>query len=88
MTSLGGINGRDKYELSGIAADAVQFAIEHEQELSRIAQYFCSGSFSGAFHDIMHKGLQEFLDMCDMDDQLVETERVMQNIPPGRGGSI
>ena len=86
MSSLGGITGRDKYELSGIAADAVQFAIEHEQELSRIAQYFCSNSLSGAFHDIMHKGLQEMTDLCDMDDHFAEEE--MKNIPATKGGSI
>lgn len=86
MSSIGAITGRDKYELSGVASDAVQFAIEHEEELSRIALCFCSGSFSGAFHDIMHKGLQDLLDMCDMDDHFAEEE--MKNAPATKGGSL
>lgn len=86
MSSLGGITGRDRYELSGIVADTVQFVIENEQELSRIAQYFCSGSLSGAFHDIMHKGLQEMTDLCDMDDHFAEEE--MKNAPATKGGSL
>ena len=88
MSSLGGIIGRDKWDLSDNMSIAVTFLIEKDEDISRIAERFCNGDRVQAFSDILEKGLKELSDMCDMDDQLVQTERVMQNIHPGRGGSL
>lgn len=88
MSSLGCITGRDKWDLSDNMAIAATFLIENDEGLSRVAEHFDNGDRVQAFSDILKKGLQEYLDMCDMDDHLAVTERVMQNIPPGRGGSL
>ena len=88
MSSLGAITGRDKWDLSDGMSIAATFLIEKDEDISRIAEYFCNGDRIQAFSDILEKGLKEMLDMCDMDDQLAVTERVMQNIPPGKGGSL
>ena len=79
MSSLGGIIGSDKWTLSDNMSVAVTFLIEKDEDISRIADHFCNGDRVQAFSDLMEKGLKEMLDMCDMDDHLVETERVMQN---------
>lgn len=88
MSSLGDIIGSDKWTLADGVSISVTFLIEKDDEISRIAEYFCNGDRVQALSDILEKGLKELSDMCDMDDQLVQTERVMQNIPPGKGGSL
>ena len=88
MSSLGGITGRDKWNLSDGMSIAVTFLIEKDEDISRIAEHFCNGDRIQAFSDLMEKGLKEMLDMCDMDDQLAVTERVMQNPPVPKGGSL
>ena len=93
MSSLGAVTGKDKMDLCDAGSIALAFFIENDHGISRVADCFCCGDRITAFKDIMQKGLQEFLDMCDLDDQLAVTERVMQqnvmqNIPPGKGGSI
>ena len=74
MSSLGAITGRDKWDLSDGMSIAVTFLIEKDEDISRIAEHFCNGDRVQAFSDIMKKGLQEYLDMCDMDDRLADTE--------------
>lgn len=72
MSSLGMIIGRDKWDLSDCMSVAVTFLIEHDEDLSRITERFNCGDRVEAFSDIMKKGLQEYLDMCDMDDKMSE----------------
>ena len=79
MSSLGSIVGSDKWTLSDNMSVAVTFLIENDEDISRIAEHFDNGDRVQAFSDIMKKGLQEYLDMCDMDDHLAVTERQMQN---------
>lgn len=79
MSSLGGIVGSDKWTLSDNMSIAVTFLIENDEDISRIAEHFNNGDRVQTFSDIMKKGLQEYLDMCDMDDQLAKTETQMQN---------
>ena len=79
MSSLGGIIGSDKWTLSDNMSVAVTFLIENDEEISRVAEYFNNGDRVQTFSDIMKKGLQEYLDMCDMDDTLSQTEAQMQN---------
>lgn len=79
MSSLGGIVGSDKWDLSDGMSIAVTFLIENDEDISRIAEHFNNGDRVQTFSDIMKKGLQEYLDMCDMDDQLAKTETQMQN---------
>ena len=79
MSTLGAIVGSDKWTLSDNMSVAVTFLIENDEDISRIADHFCNGDRVQAFSDIMKKGLQEFLDMCDMDDRLAMTETQMQN---------
>ena len=86
MSSLGAIVGSDKWTLSDNMSVAVTFLIENDENISRIADHFCNGHRVQAFSDIMKKGLQEYLDMCDMDDHIEEQE--MKNAPATKGGSI
>lgn len=88
MSSLGGIVGSDKWTLSDNMSIAVTFLIENDEDISRIAEHFCNGDRVQAFSDIMKKGLQEFLDICDMDDKLAEQNTTMPNTPTEKGGSI
>ena len=74
MSSLGGIVGSDKWSLSDNMSVAVTFLIESDEELSRVAEYFFNGDRVEAFSTVMKKGLQEFLDMCDMDDNFAAQE--------------
>ena len=86
MSSLGAVIGRDKWDLSDNMSIAATFMIEKDEYLSRVADHFCNGDRVQAFSDILEKGLQAMLDMCDMDDHFAEKE--MPNVPVGKGGSI
>ena len=86
MTSLGMIIGRDKWDLSDAMSIAVTFMVEKDEYISRIAEHFCNGDRVQAFSDLMEKGLQAMLDMCDMDDHFAEQD--MKNPPATKGGSI
>ena len=86
MSSLGCITGRDKWDLSDSMSIAVTFLIEKDEYISRIADHFCNGDHIQAFSDLMEKGLQAMLDMCDMDDHFTEQE--MKNPPATKGGSL
>ena len=86
MSTLGVITGRDKWDLSDNMAIAVTFLIENDEGLSRVAEYFNNGDRVQAFSDLMEKGLQAMLDMCDMDDHFAEQE--MKNPPVPKGGSL
>ena len=96
MSSLGAVTGRDKWDLSDGMSIAVTFLIEKDEDISRIAEYFCNGDRVQAFSDLMEKGLKEMLDMCDMDDKMSETDdksfynqaRGMQLPVPPKGGSL
>ena len=79
MSSIGGIIGRDKWDLSDGMSIAITFLIEKNEDISRIADHFCNGDRVQAFSDLMEKGLKEMLEMCDMDDHLAQTETQMQN---------
>ena len=86
MSSLGCIVGRDKWDLSDDMSIAVTFLIEKDEYISRIADHFCNGDRVQAFSDLMEKGLQAMLDMCDMDDHFAEED--MKNPPATKGGSL
>lgn len=86
MSSLGAVVGKDKMDLCDAGSIALAFFIENDYDISRVADCFCCGDRITAFKDIMQKGLQEFLDMCDMDDHFAEQE--MKNPPVPKGGSL
>ena len=91
MSSLGAVIGKDKMDLCDAGSIALAFFIENDHDISRVADCFCCGDRITAFKDIMQKGLQGFLDMCDLDEHLseeMENMKEMQNAPPGKGGSL
>ena len=79
MSNLGQLTGWDKTELQWSTSAAIHLLIKHHDEMEKVAERFCCNDMAQAFEDIFEKGLQEFLDMCDMDDRLTETEAQMQN---------
>lgn len=79
MSGIGGLDTWDKMQLRDSIDVALYKTIEHHRDIERIAERFCNGDTAEAFSDIIEKGLQEYLDMCDLDDRLMETEAQMQN---------
>lgn len=94
MSGIGMLDTWDKMQLRDAIDIALYKAIEHHKDIDRIAERFCNGDTSDAFSDIIEKGLQEFLDMCDLDDKLAEEEAMMDsapsmpNTPTRKGGSL
>ncbi len=86
--SISSLTGWDKTHLEWASCMGIDMLIKHEKEIERVAERFCSNDIGTAMFDIFEKGLQEFLDMCDMDDRLSEEEMRMENIPCPKGGSL
>lgn len=59
-------------EISYVVMDAVLFAFRNSHDLERIADGFCSGSFSDAVKLCMSNGMNSMLQMCDMSDEVSE----------------
>ena len=78
MSNLGNLTGWDKVELQWVTSSAIHLLIKYHDDMEKVADRFCSGDIDQAFEDIFEKGLQEMLDMCDLDDKLVETETQLQ----------
>ena len=77
--SVSSLTGWDRTHLQWSTSVAIDMLIKHEKEIERVAERFCNDDMGTAMADIFEKGLQEFLDMCDLDDRLTETETQMQN---------
>lgn len=68
MSNLRRLDTWDKMQLRDAIDIALYKVIEHHDDLDRIAERFCGGDTAEAFSDIIEKGIQGYLDMCDMDD--------------------
>ena len=79
MSGIGGLDTWDKMILRDNIDVALYKTIEHHRDIEKIAERFCNGDTAEAFSDIIEKGLEHFLEMCDLDDRLTETEAQMQN---------
>lgn len=79
MNGIEKLTGWAATDLKDGAYLGVHLMIEHYDEIDKIARRFCCNNRDDAFKDIFEKGLQELLDLCDMDDRLTETEAQMQN---------
>lgn len=88
MSGIGSLTGYDSTHLQWASSIAIKFFIQRYDDIEKVAERFCCNDMGTAMEDIMVKGLQEFLDMCDMDDKFAEEEARMPNIPAGKGGSI
>ncbi len=95
MSGIGSLTGWDRTHLEWAASLGVNKMIMNHDDIQRIAERFCGGDMGVAFGDIFEKGLQEYLDMCDLDDKLSEQDEAlmdsapfMPNTPTGKGGSI
>lgn len=78
---------RDLGEMMGMIPE---WMAERYDDLKRASEYFFSGDRCEAFKVILDKGLQEFLDMCDMDDHFSEIEdKELQGIQiPARTATV
>lgn len=74
MSSLGNIAEMDKNDLSYVAGKSVQFMIDNEKDINRIASVFCMSDPASAFSLIMENGLNHMLTMCDLDDEITASE--------------
>ena len=79
MSGIGGLDTWDKMILRDNIDVALYKTIEHHRDIEKIAERFCNGDTAEAFSDIIEKGLEHFLEMCDLDDRLTETEAQIQN---------
>ena len=73
MTSL---TSSEVNEISYVVMDAVTFAFRNSNDLKKIAEEFCSGSFSDAVRLCMSNGMNTMLQLCDMSDE--ENEKVSE----------
>lgn len=69
MTSL---TSSEVNEISYVVMDAVTFAFRNSNDLKRIADDFCGGSFSDAVKLCMENGMNSMLQICDMSDEVSE----------------
>lgn len=67
MTTLGKIRGEDWLELQYISSGAIKFMQQHLSEINRIAETF-SEPISEAFDDILNKGLDFWIGICEITD--------------------
>ena len=72
---------RDLRDLGEMMAMIPEWMAERYDDLKRASDYFFNGDRCEAFKVILDKGLQEFLDMCDMDDHFTENELQGLQIP-------
>lgn len=79
MNGIEKLTGWAATDLKEAAYIGVDMMIKHYDDIDRIAERFSCGNRTEALEDIFKKGLQEYLDMCDMDDRLTETEAQMQD---------
>ena len=62
------ITGEDRKILSEVAADSMTQFIAHSPDIKRIADTLCYGSMPQAWVDIIEKGINEVLMICEMDE--------------------
>ena len=66
--TMSSLTSSEVNEISYVVMDAVTFAFRNSNDLKRIADDFCSGSFSDAVKLCMENGMNSMLQMCDMSD--------------------
>jgi len=64
--SMSSLTSSEVNEISYVVMDAVLFAFRNSHDLMKIADEFCSGSFSDAVKLCMENGMNNMLTMCDM----------------------
>lgn len=72
----------DRVNLEEGASLGVEMVIKHYGDLKRIAERFNNGSINLALKDAIEKGLQDLLDLCDMDDKLYGIDEAMMDSAP------
>jgi len=70
--SMTGLTSSEVNEISYVAMDSVAFAFRNSNDLKRIADEFCSGSFSDAVKLCMSNGMNSMLQLCDLSDEVSE----------------
>lgn len=64
--TMSSLTSSEVNEISYVVMDAVLFAFRNSYDLMKIADEFCSGSFSDAVKLCMENGMNSMLQMCDM----------------------
>ena len=78
MNGIEKLTGWATTDLQDAASIGVGVMIEHYDEISRISDRFCIGNRATALKDIFEKGLQDLLDICDMDDRVCQIEEAKE----------
>lgn len=68
--TMSSLTSSEVNEISYVVMDAVTFAFRNSNDLKRIADDFCSGSFSDAVKLCMENGMNSMLQMCDLSDEV------------------
>lgn len=66
-STLGKVRLQDWNELQYIQVAALSFTQKRLHDLERVANCF-NESLSDAFEDVLYRGLQQWLEMCDITD--------------------
>lgn len=73
MSQYGSYGCLTEYQASQMGfclGDVVHFICENHDDLERVADTFACGDLDEAFKMILADGLQRYLDLCDIDDEL------------------
>lgn len=65
-----GITGNERRILSEVAYDSMMLFIGHSVDIKRIAERLCLDNMAQAWVDIIEKGINELLMICDMDEEV------------------
>lgn len=73
MSQYGGYGSLTEYQASQMGfclGSVVHFICENHDDLERVADTFACGDLDEAFKMILGEGLQHYLDLCDLDDEV------------------
>ncbi len=73
MSQYGGFGALTAYQAAQMGfclGSVVQFICENHDDLERVADTFACSDLDEAFKMILDNGLQRYLDLCDIDDEV------------------
>ena len=78
MSQYGSYGCLTEYQASQMGfclGSVVHFICENHDDLERVADTFACGDLDEAFKMILAGGLQRYLDLCDIDDEMNADDR-------------
>ena len=73
MSQYGGYGSLTEHQVRQMGfcvSSVIHFICENHDDLERVADTFACGDLDEAFKMILDEGIQRYLDMCDLDDEV------------------